>query len=74
MYFDLSILCDEGDIGHVILTLHQLAEVVHHVGAVAVPPVAQHPPSDPWHGSRVTAIFSTTFTLQLLTMKGKPVY
>ena len=49
--FDDSSLGAEADIGEVILTHHEAAQVVEDVGAVALPPVGHHLGSFLSHGS-----------------------
>ena len=55
MNFNDSSLSAETDIGQVILTHHEAAQVVQHVGAVALPPVGHHLRSFLSHGSGDTA-------------------
>ena len=50
MDFDDSSLGAEADIGEVILTHHEAAQVVEDVGAVALPPVGHHIASVLSHG------------------------
>ena len=55
MNFYDSSLSAETDIGLVILTHQEAAQIVQHVGAVALPPVGHHLGSFLSHGSRDTA-------------------
>ena len=49
-FYDSS-LSAEADIGEVILTPHEAAQIVEDVGAVALPPVGHHLGSFLSHGS-----------------------